>query len=354
MLQRIKERLEWRMLIGVEIRLGKDGVGLINACSMKLSGDLLSVVSKKENLKNLTHFSKHFKPGFIAVCLSGRGVLTKEVKSGSLSDKQVVQQVMPNANVDDFYFQLYSREGQTVVSLVRRSTADGVLMELANLGFQIVSLNLGDMDDEAAYKAAFQVLLNEEINEVKELRFANNRRQMFAKTKVQRIAVVFAGMLFTLLIINFLLSGYFTRRAEELAFTSNASGVEIRKFQEMEARVVQKGRLITTAGWAGGYSLAWLTDRLMLSKPAAITLLHLTINPLIIEKTPGVATEEKYEVRKIVVSGLCDQASTLNNWLYEIRSKGFVAECSINHYELNKESGKGRFTIHITVNDYEG
>jgi len=354
MLQRIKERFELRALSGVEVRLGKEGIDHINACTLKLSGDLLSLVINKDNLKNIAHFAKHFRPGPVAVCLTGKGVLTKEVKNALVTDKQVVQLVMPNANPDEFYFQLHSTESPAMVSLIRRIVADEILSELSDQGFQVVALSLGKLDNDPAYKAAFQVLLSQEIIEVQELKFTNNRRQMFAKAKVLGIAVVFGSTLFALLIINFMLSGYFAGKADQLALKRNASGMEVRKFQEMEADVQQKVVLITNTGWAGGYPLAWLTDQLMTSKPAAITLRQLSINPLKPTKIQGAASTETYEVNKITVSGFCDQAATLNNWLFEIRSKSFVAGCTIGLYELNKESGKGSFTIHIVVRDYEG
>jgi len=354
MLQRIKERFEQRALSGVEVRLGKAGVDHINACTLRLSGDLLSVTGKKVNLKNIAQFAKHFKPGPVAICLTGKGVLTKEVKNVLVIDKQVVQLVMPNANPDEFYFQLHSNEQQAMVSLIRRKVADEILSELNDLGFQIVALSLGELDDDPAYKAAFQVLLDQEIIEVQDVKFAHNRRQMFAKARVLGIAVVFGSTLFFLLIINFLLSGYFAGKADQLALKRNATGMEIKKYQEMEADVLQKAVLITHTGWAGGYPLAWLTDQLMVSKPAAITLRQLSINPLKPTKIQGATSTEIYEVNKIMVSGFCDQAATLNNWLFEIRSKSYVAACTIGQYELNKESGMGNFTIHIVLKDYEG
>lgn len=354
MLQRIKERFELRALSGVEIRLGKEGIDHINACTLKLSGDLLSVTGKKENLKNITHFAKHFKPGAVVVCLTGKGVLTKEVNNTLVTDKQVVQLVMPNANPDEFYFQLHSTAQQVMVSLIRRTSADEILSELNNLGFQVVALSLGELDDDPAYKAAFQVLLNQEIIEVQEVKFAHNRRQIFAKARVLGIAVVFGSSLFSLLVIGFLLSGYFEGKADQLALKRNATGMEIKKYQKMEADVQQKAALIVHTGWAGGYPLAWLTDQLMISKPTSITLRQLNINPLKPTKIQGAASTETYEVNKVMISGVCDQAATLNNWLFEIRSKSFVTACTIGQYELNKESGEGNFTIHIVLKDYEG
>ncbi len=159
---------------------------------------------------------------------------------------------MPNANPDEFYFQLHSTAQQTMVSLIRRTSADEILSELNDMGFQVVALSLGELDDDPAYKAAFQVLLNQEIIEVQDMKFSHNRRQMFAKARVLGIAVVFGSTLFALLVISFLLSGYFEGKADQLALKRNATGMEIKKFQEMEGDVARKAVLITNTAWAGG------------------------------------------------------------------------------------------------------
>jgi hypothetical protein len=367
---KIKGWFELRELTGLEIRLGADGVEAVHACRLQLSGDRLSVTDQHEGLKNIAHFGKHYKAGPVALCLSGRGILVKKIQPVPAVDQHVIQQVLPNANIGEFYCQLENAAGEgraadhAVLSLIRKSVADPLIAALSALGFQVVSLRLGHPPGEKAgskikpelvpaYSAAFGVLLAQEHPEVENQELNENKIQVFAKAKVMGIAAVFGCALLVLLLLNFFLFTHYQAEAGKLTFRKTRSGQEVKKFQQMESGIARKTSLITSAGWTGGYPYAWLTGQLMTGRPAAVEITLFSINPL---KAQALVTsrEEVYETGKIRISGTCDKAATLNNWLFEIRAREWVKDCSIKAYELNKESGKGQFTIDIDISDYEG
>lgn len=364
MLGRIRGWFELGTLTGAEIRLGQEGVEAVQACTLQLSGDRLLIKDQHTGLKNITHFAKHVQPGPVAICLTGKGVLTKTIQSVQVIDQQAIGQVLPNANAADFYFQLESGNEHSVISLVRRSVADAVIKEFTDLGFQVVSLSLGMSNDIKmgsavkpelllAYHCAFGILLGQETATVAHAALEENKLQVFAKAKVMGIAAVFGSAVLVLLMVNFFLFSHYEREAGRLSLKRNRSGMQVKKFQQMESDIQQKTALVTNTGWTGGYPYAWLTDQLMAGRPAAVAISQLSINPLKVQKAVG-STAEIHETGKIRISGTCDKAATLNNWLFEIRSKDWVKDCGIQDYELNKESGKGQFTIDIQISDYEG
>ena len=367
---RIKGWFELRELTGLEIRLGADGVDAVHACRLEISGDKLSVTDQHTGLKNIVHFGKHYKATPVALCLSGRGILVKNIQKVFAVDQKVIQQALPNANIQEFYYQLENEqingvEGDyAILSLVRKSVADPLIKELSALGFQVVSISLehpmgkktsGKIKPELipAYSAAFGVLLGQEHPEVESPVLNESKLQIFARAKVMGIAAVFGCSLLVLLLINFFLFTHYQTEAQMLAFRKTRSGLEVKKFQEIESGIGRKTSLITSAGWTGGYPQAWLTGQLMVGKPVAIGISALSINPLKIQNLTS-NREEIYETGKIRISGTCDKAATLNNWLVKIRAKDWVKDCSIIGYELDKQSGKGQFTIDIDINDYEG
>ncbi|HKG08717.1 MAG TPA: hypothetical protein VKB19_19765 [Pedobacter sp.] len=361
---KIKAWFELSKLTGIEINLGSEGVETVHACTLQISGDQLGIAAQNAGLKSIEHFAKNYKPGPVTLCLTGKGILTRQIAPVQVIDRQVISQILPNANAEEFYFQLYNSTEFSVVSLVRQSVADAVLAELERSGFQVLVLSLGSPDDDVpiaslrpelipASQIAFQVLLGRTVAGVAIEQLKTNKLQAFAKAKVLGIAAVFGCILLVLLLINFFVFSHYQDAAGRLAIRRNQSGVEVKKFRQVESDIVQKTALITTAGWAGGYPYAWLTDQLMAGKPAVITISAFSINPLKAQKITD-KREEVYENRKISISGSSDQAATLNNWLFEIRAKDWVSDCSIRDYELNKESGKGQFTIEIEIRDYEG
>lgn len=360
MLAKIKRWFELRDLTGLEARLGSDGVETVHACTLQIAGDHLSVEAERTGLKNIAHFAKHFKPVPVALCLSGKGVLSKKIQDTAATAQQALQQVLPNANAADFYLQLEADS----LSLIRKNIADPVLAELSASGFRVISLNLGGQGSTnipgkikpelaGAYSAAFQVLLGQEQAEVSSPELEEHKQQVYAKAKLMGRGLVLGCTLLVLLLVNFFLFTHYQSAAEKLAFRKTRSGQEIKKFQQMESGIMQKTMLITTAGWAGGYPYAWLTGELMSSRPLAIGISVFSINPQKIQAIVS-SREAVYETGKIRISGTCDKAATLNNWLFEIRAKDWVKDCGILSYEFNKESGKGQFTIDIAINDYEG
>ncbi|WP_285060255.1 hypothetical protein [Pedobacter ginsengisoli] len=364
MLDRIRGWFELGTLIGAEIRLGQDGTESVQACTLQISGDRMTVKDQHTGLKNITHFAKHYKPGPLAVCLTGKGILTKQIQPIAVASEQVISQVLPNANAADFYFQLEQRDGHAVVSLVRRPVADDLIKELTALGFQVICLSLGALRNGQAtsnlkpelmpaYDSAFQVLLKQELTGVDHAALNENRLQAFARAKVGGIAAVFGCVMLVLLVINFFMFSHYEAEAGRLSLKRNRSGMQVKKFQQMESDIQQKTSLITSAGWAGGYPYSWLTGQLMAGRPSAVAITQFSINPLKIQ-SGATSTAEIYETGKIRVSGTCDQAATLNNWLQEVRAKEWVKDCGILNYELNRESGKGQFTIDIEISDYEG
>ena len=367
---KMKRWLEVNSLTGLEVILGQEGVVMVHACTLNISGDQLSVRDQQPGLKNTAHFGKHYQPSPVALCLTGRGILVKSIPDVVRIDQQVIQNLLPNAKVEDFYFQLdhgddrIAGNGQATLFMIRRSVADAVISQLSRLGFQVVSLSLnpppsGTIPEGSkpelsrAYAAAFQVLLGQNYSEVESDALSENKAQLFARTKVMGIAAVSGCILMLMLLINFFLFSHYRTQSADLADRNNQSGQEVRKFREMETGIAQKTTLINEAGWTGGYPMAWLTDQLMATRPASVRISLLSINPMKTQSLPG-AREELYESGRIKVTGTCDKAATLNNWLFEIRGKDWVKECSISAYEMNRETEKGQFTIDIYIEDYEG
>lgn len=363
----LKDLFCLRSLSGAEFILGQDGIELIRSCSLHLNGDQLSVRNKQTSLKNLPHFGKNYEPDFIAICLTGKGILTKKLEQITKIDQSIIQQALPNSNPEDFYYQAFSDTNYTMVSVIRRGIVDRVIGQLQEMGFKIVSITLEQTIDEKAleldkeildpilrpaYYCTLQVLLGIDTCRLNIPSLEYNRIQAFAKAKVKAAGLITALAFFCLLLINSLLVNYFNKRSESLVTKKTSSIAQIKQYQQMETALLQKSTLIKNLGWIGGYNPAWLTDQLMLSKPAAVTLSMFSINP-VSEKGNG-SMAEKQENKLIMVGGTCDQAATLNNWLIEIRSKTYVQNCMLNTYELNRENGKGQFTIQIKIKDYEG
>ncbi len=127
-----------------------------------------------------------------------------------------------------------------------------------------------------------------------------NRLQAFAKAKVTGIAAVFGCVMLVLLVVNFFLcSAIMKLRPADFRSKETRSGMQVRKFRQMESDILQKTSLITNAGWTGGYPYAWLTDQLMAERPAAVAISGFSINPLKIQGAV-ISTAEICETGRII------------------------------------------------------
>ena len=54
-----------------------------------------------------------------------------------------IQNVLPNAKIDDFYYQLFPIQQGEVLSIARKQTIDDIIQDLQAKGLDILSVTLG-------------------------------------------------------------------------------------------------------------------------------------------------------------------------------------------------------------------
>jgi len=364
----IKTWLELQELTGVEITSGKDGIAGVNACSLELKQNKVQIRSQKASLKHIAHFAKQFKPGPVALCLSGKNILVRKTEKTIAIDRQLISTLWPNIKYEDFYFQLVSAESESWISMIRRTEADLWTEALALQGFPVISISLGKdaafMLDDAdkqqvesvllpAYSAALTALLGIDNELVNDAEVKNSRDRVLARLKVQKIGLIIAVACFMVLAANFFFYQHYSGEVDRLSKERNLSAERVGAYQDMEKDIMKKQALLRSVGWTGGYPMAYLTDQLVACKPKDILLTALCINP--VKEDSGIAgKKEVMQANTLLIEGFCDQAGTLNNWVGEIRSKTWVKSCSVAAYDLSRDTGKGKFSVTITLLDYEG
>lgn|GEM_PF-1808085 len=346
----------WRpdTLTGVAVQITAPGSVLLHACKISVFRDRLDILDKHTGLKNIGHFAKQYPVGPVALCLSGKGVIT-------------LQKMPPNANPDDFYIQYHQQEEVQYLSLMRRSEADQLIAELESYGFTVLSLSLGefaatdialpeailDGDLRLAYGAAFQALVPDaEPVEVEAPVFTWKKEQAFAKVKLTRRALLFVLVMASLLIFNFILHLYYADKEHALAVKSRGTAVVAGQLKSTESEINRKVALIRSAGWTAGLNPAFILDRLIAGMPEQLTLQEFSLNPPkkdLKKLDAGLV----YEKGLVEISGLCKEANALNNWLIAIKTYDWVQECKIKNYLVSAENGQGMFTVQVQLKDQE-
>ncbi|WP_316812821.1 hypothetical protein [Pedobacter heparinus] len=366
----LQDLMQLNTLTGVEVFTGKDGERVIHACTLKLGKAQLGFEHKHKDLKSVVHFAKNFKPGPVALVIRGKGLITKKMERVQGLDPQALNQVLPNANPEHFYFQHYDNGEHSFISAIRRSDTDELMAAFREQGFQVLSLCLdafvleeamelkqGQLEEELllAYAAAFQLLLggaHGNYIEVEQQQLRDNRAQAFAKAKLKGIGLLAGMVLLVLLLLNFSLFSYYSGQVKALSAASNISSTEIGKLKNQEKDIRKKTALIKAAGWTGGLNYAYLCDQLLACMPAKMSLQEFSINPPD-EQLSRARHELVYQTRLVKVSGACRDASMLNNWIFAIKAKDWVEGCKILNYGINPDDGSGSFAIAIQLKDHE-
>jgi len=389
---------------GVHLHLGQNGTVLMNACSIIANGNQLDIDKKILDLHEVDELKKHCSVKTpVAINLSGKGVLLKQIDKTEEVDQGNFSKILPNANFDDFYIQNFTSGDQSFVSAIRRSEADRWINALKAQGFMPLILSLGPFPvqhiipqlniygneiifsgniiqqdeqhqwtgyryDESAlspfalkiesegineklvipYAVAFQLVLAEQLEVIQaavpELEAAFQKKLTDNKLKVNGFLTL--AVLFMLLLANFILFSWLNAANVRLnqqvsRFAQNTSTV-----QDINDQIKKKEGLLQILGWDGGINKSALIDQLAVLMPGEVTWKEVTINPVDLNSSRVQKLPIFYN-RRIRITGTSDKIIPVNEWMARIKIKAWVKNIQLESYAYNNEVNSGQFTITI-------
>src|SRR6185437_8318819 len=301
---------------GIAITLLQNGNAVIDACSVIVKDNQLSIEKKLTGILTLEQLATQIPAkSVIALNLSGKGILQKQVEKINEIDHHNFSKILPNANLDDFYVQNFISGENSFVTVIRKTEADGWISRLTNSGFRPVMLSLGPFpvqniflqlnvygddirfngyaikrDEQkqwvscqygesfvspfalklesepinekllVPYAAAFQLVLAQKIGAIRaevpvlEAAFKNVADEKKLKVNAFIILCVF----FVLLLVNFLLFSSLTSSNEKLAGQVSRSVQSTEDIQKTDQQVQRKEALLKILGWEGAINKAGL------------------------------------------------------------------------------------------------
>jgi Tfp pilus assembly protein PilN len=391
-------------LTGVHLHLGQDGNLVINACSVSANGSQLTIEKKSPGLLRIAELKDHltYKTP-LAISLSGKGVLTRQIEKIAEISQGNFNQILPNANIDDFYVQNFITGGLSFVSVIRRSEADKWINELTELGFMPLILSLGpfpvqhiisqlnvygneivfngniiqldehhqwtayrfeqpalspfalkietEVIDEKVvipYAAAFQLVLAEKLEVIQapvpELEKAFQKKITDNKIKVKGFLVL--AVLFIMLLVNFILFSWLNAANALLNGQVSRFAQSTNTVQDMNDQIKKKERLLQSLGWDGGINKSALLDQLASLMPEEITWKEVAVNPVDLNSSRVQKLPIFYN-RRIRITGTSDKIIPINEWLARIKTMAWVKNIQLESFAYNNELNSGQFTVII-------
>ncbi|MBS7565385.1 hypothetical protein KHS38_13315 [Mucilaginibacter sp. Bleaf8] len=389
---------------GVHIHAGNNGELHISLCNVKATGNKLEITKKVTGASSLQELAKHCDVKVpVAINLSGKGILIKKVGRLDDIDAGNFARVLPNGNPEDFYLQNFISGDQSFVALIRRTEADQWLEKIAALGLSVLTVSLGPFVAEQVlpqlnfygeevlfdghhatrnekkdwvsyryvadglapfpvkleaeklderlilpYAAAFQLVLAAGLPvikaEVPVLEISLNNALKDRKIQVFSFAAL--GIMFILLLANFLIFSNYNTQNNQLAEQVGRSSRSITDVEDLNAQIKVKEARLDSLGWEDGIKKSLLIDAIAQMLPPEVTWEEVAIDPQV-QTVGGESKRMRFESRKIKIKGQTQRIVLVNEWIGRVRSLKWVKNVQLEGYNYKNEQDTGQFTVTI-------
>ena len=389
---------------GVTITINPDGSLAIDACLISVIGDQLDFVKKLPNLPDMKALMKALPAkSFVALNLSGKGILQKQVQRSTDDGPVDIQKVIPSLNPKDFYVQQMASGSQGFISMIRRTEADSWIEALQKEGFIPLILSLGPfpvmhverqlnvydyelifnghriyrtdasqwesctydaallapfplkLESEGInerllmpYAAAFQLVmaakLTPVIAEVPVLE--TTFHEVLDKKKLQLRGGLIVAIFFILLLINFILFSWLNSDNNKLSEQVGMSAQSSIDLEKIDDQVKQKEALLHNLGWDDDVNKSALVDQLADLLPPELNWQQLDINPVDLANSRIQKLPVFFE-RQIRVIGTSGRIIPVNEWIARIKTRHWVKSVQLESYDFNNELNIGQFMVII-------
>jgi Tfp pilus assembly protein PilN len=389
-------------VVGVSINLRQDGAVNINACSVTAHAQQLDIDKKAIDLYAVDELKKHFPPkSLVALNLSGKGVLYKQIERTAEIDQNNFSKILPNANIEDFYVQNFISGELSFVSVIRKAEADRWINQLKDQHYGPLALSLGPFPvqhiipqlnvygneiifngniirrdehsqwtsyryDEPSqtpfalkiesegineklvvpYAAAFQMVLASKLEVIEayvpSLQTAFQKKLTDHKIKVQGFLIL--AVLFMLLLGNFVWFSWLNSANIRLSQQVSQFAQSTSSIQDIDDQVKKKEGLLQSLGWDGGINKSALVDQLASLMPEEITWKEVAISPVDLNSS-RVQKSIIFFSRRIRVTGTSEKIIPVNEWMARLKTRAWVKSVQLESYTYNNELNTGQFII---------
>jgi len=389
---------------GVSVHIYPDGQTLFQLVTIVASGNKLDIDKKVVDIDSIKKIKDQLAPkSAIALNLSGKGILQKQIEKTENIDQANFNKVLPNGNFNDFYVQNFISGQFSFVSIIRKADADKLINQFSESGLNVLMLSLGPFPADhvipqlniyegnltfnghvvkrnekgdwinyqysekavspfpikiesetihekllISYAAAFQLVLTNQIDPVcanaEYLEDALQKKLAINKLKVQGFIVLI--VLFVLLLANFIALSWLNSSNTALTNQASLYAQSTSTLQQLNEQVQKKEGLLHTLGWEDGINKSALIDQICSLLPEEIKLTEIAVDPV---DQAGSRAEKSmvFRSRKIKITGVSDKIIPVNEWIARVKTRAWVKNVGLESYTYDNELNTGRFLVTI-------
>lgn len=370
-------RIPWfnETAIWVKVTLAEEGKMEIACATLKNVKNNV-VLTEEKNFDTIKALASRWAGLPVVVQIEGRGCLTKKVSrdDDGLFGEDIIQRVLPNANSQEFGFQVFvsEKESTSIASIIRIAVLDEVLQQFLENGLAIKRLIIGNLVDHIVSTNENTIplkrlsgqnrIIPEWINHLSAIEngtywalskvnssamsLHDKEMKFFRWTK--KVLIICPIVLLISLIGNMLWYDHLESRyvASEAKIESSRS--ELDSIALLEGMLSEQARVLGSEKGFSSIPASYYSDRIGQSITPGITLSKLDIFPMMINTESGKVEKLKYDT--IMATGLSNNSSALNNWVARINKLPWITGVNILDYNQTNTNEDGHFELLITCN----
>lgn len=406
---RFENIIKNKVATGVEIILLPDGAYEINVVTLKRNKSEVVIESKLSDIKDIPALSNVIdKKSPIILVINGKGIIHRKVSlSESDSLSAVLNKILPNANINEFYIQKQNaNDAPAFVSVVRALVLDDLIAELKNnmianiaqcyVGPFVISTVLGLIDkriisNEFLAIGNFKLQIREDkINDVlisnersKEIikigddlleeKFVipfsaalsyfvggeegilnaetidSVKENFKQKQKFQTIGWSLLIVAFLILMLNYFAFNHYWQKSNEMNSELELNQSALKKYETLKAEYSQKKIFLEQNGLLENSRTSLYADKLAGSLPSSIQLLEMDIHPLKKKEASDISNALYFDNKIIKISGKCNRNTELNDWMTLLKKTTWIEDVSLLNYKQDNAKDDGVFYLEIKI-----
>jgi len=374
-------------LVAVELTSTKEGI----VVSRRFT-DITFEELVKENSKKLP----------IYISISGKGIIHKKAKINEhTKEQELLNQVLPNASLKDFYLQQsIISTNECWVSIIRKDALDTLLQEIKSFSLFSIHIYLGPFvlenvipllpsvsiltttqeliieNNHITHLDSLGVVASgdeyniegESINSHELIAFSSAlshfipltqlvsilcvevediRQEYFHKNKYLVVGFSLVVFFFTITVVNMLINNGLQSTSNELQYQINSKKQYVDELTILNEQLTIKEAFIQNSGVTKASKISFYADQIALSVPTSIQLNQLFINPL--SKRISKAEDIHFNYDTIKILGTVNRSIELNNWIKYLQEYEWAQEVNIISFIQDNLKTPGEFEISIII-----
>ena len=396
--------LKAKSITGIRIKISPEGKCIFDFVKLVKTKSILNKQDEKIELESIDELiEKIDKKSPISISVEGKGVIYKKIENAeTLTDQQIIVNLLPNAVASNFYIQKRIVENNEIfVAVVRKQVIDEMIDTFQKNNLHIIDLTFGPFSlqnivdllnkpfekyqlansivtvknktitniirtDESVdttyeigggkldqhtllpYASAIKYFLPSETEETQLVPKIGLMLENFIYKQLFRVAFKAVLILFfCILLLNFLLFDLANNKLKILSEQYNQNEYLLNMITELSSSLEQKEQFVVQNGFLKPSKLFFYADRLAHLLPENIRLTKLDINPL--RKKIKKRQVIDFNTYRINVAGITNYGISLNDWIDIIKKEEWISNINILFYNKEKDMRSGEFEIEIEI-----